>query len=174
MLVSGHLWCLCTCTTPEAAPTGLLGPCFPQTPWGVGSGEREGWWARQSCPNLVLVWSPAAMGTMSAGFLAAANPAEIHWPGFVQQRSWITAEWLCLCFQRPLRWKWGVKVHNSPGLRHFVPTFGLALPANTGWSIPKIGVLSHHRETHPVLSWAESRPLHLSLGHADFHLLFLL
>lgn len=84
--------------------------------------------------------------------------------------SWIAL----LLLSKTCQMKMGVKAHNSPGLRRFVPRFGLALLANTGWSIPKIGFLSHHTKVHPFLSWAESRPLHLILGHADFHVLFLL
>lgn len=174
MLVLGHLWCSCMCTIPETAPVGFLGPCFLQTPMGCRI-RKEGRLVRKAeLPKPGWSVESCRDGDSDRPIFGCrkSNGAPLAW---ICSKKELDNSWMALLLlSEPCQIKMGVKAHNSPGLRHFVPRFGLALLANTGWSISKIGVLSHHTKTHPVLSWAQSRPLHLILGHADFHVLFLL
>lgn len=149
MLVLGHLWCLCMCTAPEAALMGFLGPCFPQNPWGVGSGKREGCRAwKKICRNpqglSVGLVSKAELPKPGSKVESSRDGDNVSQIFGCHKSSRAPLAWICtgeeldnsrmalLVLSKNCQMKMGVKGHHSPGLRHFSSRFGLALLANTG------------------------------------------
>lgn len=91
-------------------------PPFPQIECG---GLQEGGKAgetRQSWPNWFIRECQQLQGQNQPGFwLVQAQWSSTGWSRqwIFRDNSWLIAEWLCLCFQIPVRWKWELSTEFS-------------------------------------------------------------